>query len=71
MPLAQDEELEAQIQRAWASLIDRADAIADDISLQLFEKDREWYEKADPEMRSDVRASTREHIRRGILTASA
>lgn len=70
MPLAQDEELEAQIQRAWASLIDRADAIADDISLQLFEKDREWYEKADPEMRSDVRASTREHIRRGILTMS-
>ncbi len=68
MSLASGEDLEAQIQRAWASLVDRADAIADDISLQLFEKDREWYEKADPEMRSDVRASTREHIRRGILT---
>lgn len=62
------DDLEAQIQRAWASLTDRADAIADDISLRLFEKDREWYAKAGPEMHSDVRASTREHIRRGILT---
>ena len=62
------DDLEAQIQRAWASLVDRAEAIADDISLRLFEKDREWYEKAGPEMHSDVRASTREHIRRGILT---
>lgn len=60
--------LEQQVRQAWASLIDSAEAIADDISLQLFEKDREWYEKADPDMHADVRASTREHIRRGILT---
>lgn len=61
-------DLEAQIRRAWSTLVDRSDAIADDISLRLFEKDREWYQKAGPDMRSDVRASTREHIRRGILT---
>jgi hypothetical protein len=63
-----DADLERQIQRAWASLIDRAEAIADDISLTLFEKDREWYDKAGHDLRADVRTSTREHIRRGILT---
>lgn len=63
-----EEDLERQIQRAWASLIDKADAIADDISLTLLEKGREWYDKAGPDLRTDVRASTREHIRRGILT---
>ncbi|QNN52785.1 PucR family transcriptional regulator [Nocardioides mesophilus] len=60
--------LERQIRRAWASLVDRADAIADDISLTLFEKDREWYDKAGQDLRADVRSSTREHVRRGILT---
>ncbi|HLN76456.1 MAG TPA: hypothetical protein VK204_05375, partial [Nocardioidaceae bacterium] len=63
-----DATLERQIQLAWASLIDRADAIADDISLTLLEKGREWYDKAGDDLRADVRASTREHIRRGILT---
>ena len=63
-----DEELERQIRHAWASLIDRADAIADDIALTLFEKDREWYDKAGNDLRADVRSSTREHIRRGIQT---
>lgn len=63
-----DEELERQIQHAWASLIDRADAIADDIALTLFEKDRDWYDKAGHDLRADVRSSTREHIRRGIRT---
>lgn len=67
---APDEELEEQIRRAWGSLIERSDAIADDISLRLFEKDQEWYQKAGPDMRADVRSSTREHIRRGILTMS-
>jgi hypothetical protein len=62
------EELEEQIRRAWASLIDRADGIADDISLTLLEKDREWYDKAGHELRAEVRASTREHVRRGVLT---
>jgi hypothetical protein len=63
-----NEGLERQIQQAWTSLLDKADAIADDISLTLLEKDREWYDKAGPDLRSDVRASTREHIRRGVQT---
>ena len=63
-----DDVLEDQIRLAWASLIDRADAIADDISLTLFEKDREWYDNAGHDLRADVRTSTREHVRRGILT---
>jgi hypothetical protein len=67
-PAARDPELERQIQRAWASLVDRTDAIADDIALTLLEKDREWYDAAGHDLRADVRASTREHIRRGILT---
>lgn len=60
--------LEQQIRRAWHSLLPQAHAIADDISLTLFEKDREWYERLGPELRADVRASTREHVRRGIRT---
>ena len=67
---AVDEELEQQIRRAWRSLLGRADSIADDIALTLLEKDRDWYEKVGPELRADVRASTREHVRRGIRTMS-
>lgn len=63
-----DEELDRRIRDAWAALIPRADAIADGIALTLFEKDREWYDKAATELRVEVRQSTREHIRRGILT---
>jgi len=63
-----DEELEEQIRNAWASLLGSADAIADDIALTLLEKDREWYDKAGPELRADVRSNTREHVRRGIRT---
>jgi hypothetical protein len=62
-----DEAIEARIRDAWTTLIPRAEAIADGISLTLFEKDREWYDKAPTKLRADVRHSTREHIRRGIL----
>lgn len=62
-----DDELERQVRRAWSSLVDRADAIADDISLTLIEKDPQWYADGGG-LRADVRASTREHVRRGILT---
>ncbi len=68
LPEPLDDVLEQQIRHAWGSLVDRADAIADDISLTLFEKDREWYDKAGHDLRADVRTSTREHVRRGILT---
>src|SRR5665811_534020 len=63
-----DDDLRAQIARAWASLLDRADAIADHIALTLLENGRDYYDSAGPELRADVRASTREHIRRGIRT---
>lgn len=63
-----DDDLRPQMAEAWASLIDSTDAIADDIALTLLEKDRYWYDKAGPELRADVRTSTREHIRRGIRT---
>lgn len=67
-PAEEPDALEQQIQRAWSSLLPRADAIADDIALTLLERDREWYDKVGPELRADVRASTREHVRRGIRT---
>ena len=63
-----DDDLRAQIGRAWASLLDRADAIADDIALTLMENGRDYYDAVGAELRADVRANTREHIRRGIRT---
>ncbi|MFC7494657.1 MULTISPECIES: PucR family transcriptional regulator [unclassified Nocardioides] len=58
--------LEARVAEAWMSLLGQADAIADDICLSLLEKDAELYERTGPEFQVDVRASTRDHIRRGI-----
>lgn len=57
--------LEREIERAWASLLGQADAIADDITLTLLERDPFWSEQR-PDRQADLRASTREHIRRGI-----
>jgi hypothetical protein len=61
-----DPGLDARVAAAWLTLLDQADAIADSISLALLEKDAEVYERTGPEFQVDVRASTREHIRRGI-----
>lgn len=58
----------AQVPRAWATLQDRADAIADGITLTILESQRSWYDAAGPEQRAELRQSTREHIRRGIRT---
>ena len=63
-----DPALREQIARAWATLLDRSDAIADDIAFTLLEKERDFYDAAGPEMRAEIRSSTREHIRRGIRT---
>lgn len=52
----------------WAVLLDRADVIADSITLTLFEQDPRWYDRVDADLRADVRASTRRHIRRGLRT---
>jgi len=51
-------------------LLDQADSIADSITLTLFERDNELYERFGPEVRADVRASTRQHIRRGLQILS-
>lgn len=57
-------------QRAWELLLDQSDAIADSITLTLFERDAEVYEHVGPELRADVRQSTRQHIRRGLQILS-
>jgi hypothetical protein len=57
--------MERRIERAWASLLGQADAIADDITLTLLERDPYWSEQR-ADRQADLRASTREHIRRGI-----
>ncbi|NYV76839.1 hypothetical protein, partial [Streptomyces sp. UH6] len=54
------------VERAWASLLPHADAIADDITLTLLDKD--WHGEAGPELRADIRSSVREHVHRGIRT---
>lgn len=51
---------------AWALLLDQSDAIADSITLTLFERDADLWERIGPEFRVEVRASTRQHIRRGL-----
>ena len=56
--------------RAWTLLVDQADTIADSITLTLFERDAEVYEHVGPELRADVRQSTRMHIRRGLQILS-
>jgi hypothetical protein len=58
--------LDAQVAEAWMSVLDQADAIADDICLSLLERDAEVYDRTGPEFQVDVRSSTRDHIRRGI-----
>jgi len=65
---SEDEVLERRVEHAWASLLDRADAIADDLTLALLDREKQWYEAAGPEMRAEIRHNTREHVRRGIRT---
>lgn len=66
----QEAQLGDELQRAWSLLLDQADTIADSITLTLFERDAELYERIGPELRVDVRASTRQHIRRGLQILS-
>jgi PucR C-terminal helix-turn-helix domain/GGDEF-like domain len=58
-------ELDRKIEQAWVSLLDQADAIADDITLTLLERDPYWSEQR-PDRQADLRASCREHVRSGI-----
>lgn len=54
------------MEQAWALLVDQSDTIADSITLTLFERDADVWERIGPEFRTDVRSSTRQHIRRGL-----
>ncbi|MBM6405874.1 helix-turn-helix domain-containing protein [Phycicoccus sp. CSK15P-2] len=65
-----EEQLEQALRRAWGALLPQADAISDAITAAIFEKDPEWYEGAPENMLADVRRSTREHVRGGLLTMS-
>jgi PucR C-terminal helix-turn-helix domain/GGDEF-like domain len=67
-PFADEMGLEREIRTAWASLLDRADAIADDITLTLLDREGEFYDAREPALRAEIRSSTREHVRRGIRT---
>jgi hypothetical protein len=62
--------VEEQLHHAWSLLLDQSDTIADSITLTLFERDDEIYERVGPELRADVRQSTRLHIRRGLQILS-
>ncbi|MBS43887.1 MAG: transcriptional regulator, CdaR [Nocardioides sp.] len=59
-------ELRLKLREAWAQLLDSSDAIADSITLSLFEREPDIYDRADPELRAEMRASSRQHIRRGL-----
>lgn len=61
--------IRSRVRRAWAHLLPRADAIADGITLTLLDATRGgWYEAVAAEVRSDLRTSTRDHVRRGLRT---
>ncbi len=66
-PVADDVEPgPVELARAWRLLAEDADAVADEITEVLLERDGEIYDRVGPELRSDVRASCRHHIRRGL-----
>src|SRR3546814_10510721 len=56
------------VPRAWATLLDLSDGIADDITLTILETQHNWYQDAPAELRAELRKGTRNHIRRGIRT---
>jgi hypothetical protein len=62
----QHPQLRAKVAAAWGLLLDQSDSIADRISALLFESDEEGYDRLGPDLRADVRESTRAHIRRGL-----
>jgi hypothetical protein len=58
------------VARAWRLVLHRSDEIADVISSRLLAKDLDAYRTISPHLPDDVRHSSREHIRRGLLTLS-
>lgn len=66
-PAPGEDLLERQVAAAWASLLGHTDAIADDIALRLLESEP-VYAQGGPELHAQLRASCREHTRRGVRT---
>ncbi len=56
----------ADLADAWSLLLDSADVIADSITLTIFERDADLYDGIGSELRTDLRASARQHIGRGL-----
>lgn len=61
---------QAAIQQAWSTLLRRADAIADSITLALIEQEPAYLASSAPDIAAEIRRSTREHVRQGLLTMS-
>lgn len=59
-----------KIQQAWSTLLCRADAIADSITLALIEQEPAYLASTAPDIAGEIRRSTREHIRQGLRTLS-
>lgn len=59
-----------KIQRAWSTLLCRAHAIADSITLALIEQEPAYLASATPDIAGEIRRSTREHIEQGLRTLS-
>jgi PucR C-terminal helix-turn-helix domain len=66
-PRPQSAAAREQLADAWASLLGRTDAIADDLALQLLANEP-TYAHAGAEMQAELRASCREHVQRGVRT---
>lgn len=60
-------ERQQQLATAWASMLDRTAAVADDMALRLL-ADEPSYAGAGKEMQAELRASCREHVERGVRT---
>lgn len=58
------------IQQAWATLLGRADAIADSITLALIEQEPAYLASPAPDIAVEIRRSTREHVLQGLRTMS-
>lgn len=69
-PRLEPDQAQDQVSQAWSLLLERSDSIADGIALTLLERDAEIYQRLGPEMRVDIRETTRQTVRVGLLILS-
>ncbi|WP_051218400.1 PucR family transcriptional regulator [Nocardioides insulae] len=55
-----------EVERAWAALLEDADAIGDRVSQTLITTDQELYDGAGPAAKAQFQADIREHMQRGL-----